>query len=254
MKKIVLITGATSGFGKSCAYRYAKEGNDLILTGRRKERLLEIQQDIKEKHKVDVDILDFDVRNRKEVEKNISSLSTKHSHIDILINNAGLALGADLFQDSSIDDWETMIDTNVKGILYVTRAVLPFLQKSEFPHIINIGSIAGKEVYATGNVYCASKFAVDALTKSMRIDFLDLGIKVSQIAPGAAETEFSIVRYKGDNEKANKVYDGYKPLVGDDIAEIAFWITNLPQHININDLVVMPSAQAGPGKFRKKVN
>jgi len=177
----------------------------------------------------------------------VDSLPAEWRNIDILVNNAGLAAGSDLIQDGNMDDWETMIDTNVKGLLYVTKNIFPLLLQSKCPHIVNIGSIAGKEVYAKGNVYCATKFAVDALTRGMRIDMLAHGIKVSQVAPGAAETEFSLVRFKGNKDDAANVYKGFYPLQAEDIANAVVWITGLPGHVNINDLVIMPTAQASPG-------
>ena len=195
--------------------------------------------------------MNFDVRDRDAVKQAIDSIPQNWRNIDVLINNAGLAAGSDPLQDGSLDDWDTMIDTNVKGLLYVTKNIFPLLLQSVCPHIVNIGSIAGKEVYAKGNVYCATKFAVDALTKGMRIDMLSHGIKVSQVAPGAAETEFSQVRFKGDMEAAANVYKGFKPLEAEDISSAVLWITCLPAHVNINDLVIMPTAQASPGYFNK---
>ena len=202
---------------------------------------------------VDVLTLNFDVRDRNAVKIAIENLPEEWKNIDVLINNAGLAAGSDPIQDGNIDDWEAMIDTNVKGLLYVTKSIFPLLLKSECPHIVNIGSIAGKEVYAKGNVYCASKFAVDALTRGMRIDMLSHWIKVSQIAPGAAETEFSQVRFKGDLDAAANVYKGFAPLQAEDIANAVEWVTSLPLHVNINDLVIMPTAQASPGYFNKQL-
>lgn len=251
MQKIVFITGATSGFGKACAFAFAKEGHNLILTGRRVHRLNEIKEELERDYSVKVHCLAFDIRDRKAVFEAIDTLTEFWKNIDVLINNAGLAAGSDLLQNGSVEDWETMIDTNIKGLLYVTHAIVPLLLKSKYSHIVNIGSIAGKEVYAKGNVYCATKFAVDALTRAMRIDFLEYGIKVTQIAPGAAETEFSIVRMKGDMQAASNVYKGFTPLIADDIANAVCWVTGLPAHVNINDLVIMPTAQASPGYFHK---
>ena len=253
MGKTIFITGATSGFGKACAEKFAQNGHRLILTGRRIERLRIETENLLQKYGVDVLTLNFDVRDRNAVKIAIESLPQEWKNIDILINNAGLAAGSDPIQDGNIDDWEEMIDTNIKGLLYVTKSIFPLLLKSKCPHIINIGSIAGKEVYAKGNVYCASKFAVDALTRGMRIDMLAHGIKVSQIAPGAAETEFSQVRFKGDLDAAANVYKGFAPLQAEDIANAVEWVSSLPTHVNINDLVIMPTAQASPGYFHKQL-
>jgi len=251
MSRIVLITGATSGFGKAIALRFAKEGNDLIITGRRKDRLDQLTDKIKKEFKVDVLALNFDVRKQEEVEKNINSLEGKWKAIDVLVNNAGLAVGLNPVHEGVIDDWERMIDTNVKGLLYMTRFVSPLMVDRKQGHIINIGSIAGREVYPNGNVYCGSKFAVDAITKGTRIDLLPYNIKVTQVAPGAADTEFSIVRFKGDQQKADSVYKGYKPLNPEDIAEAVYYVTTLPDHVNINDLVLMPTAQASSMHFHR---
>jgi 3-hydroxy acid dehydrogenase / malonic semialdehyde reductase len=247
MQKTIFITGATSGFGKACAHAFATDHHRLILTGRRSERLQEEARILREKYTIEVLILTFDVRDRDVVKQAVDSIPADWRNIDILINNAGLAAGSDLLQDGSMDDWEIMIDTNVKGLLYVTKNIFPLLLQSSCPHIVNIGSIAGKEVYSKGNVYCATKFAVDALTRGMRIDMLAHGIKVSQIAPGAAETEFSQVRYKGDMNAVANVYKGFAPLQAEDIANAVTWITGLPAHVNINDLVIMPTTQASPG-------
>ncbi|MEI6348815.1 MAG: SDR family NAD(P)-dependent oxidoreductase [Bacteroidota bacterium] len=253
MTKTILITGATSGIGKSAAYRFASNGFRLIITGRRKLLLDELKKDLIEKYKVEVLTLNFDVRNVLEVNSAIESLPLEWKKIDILLNNAGLASGLGTIQDGLIADWEKMIDTNVKGLLYVTRAIAPKMIEQGSGHIINIGSIAGKEVYANGNVYCATKHAVDALSKAMRIDMLPYGIKVTQIAPGAAETEFSLVRFHGDAEKASSVYNGFTPLSPDDIADAIWYVATLPPHVNINDLVIMPTAQAATGYFNKKI-
>jgi len=252
MNKITLITGATSGIGLSCAYVFAKNNHDLIITGRRTSRLNELKTELEDKHGINVLVLSFDVRDRKAVEKAISELPSNWKNVKILINNAGLAVGLSTLQEGNIDDWETMIDTNVKGLLYVSRAVLPLLIKQEKGHVINVGSIAGKEVYSSGNVYCATKHAVDAITKAMRIDMVKHGIKVTQIAPGAIETEFSIVRFKGDKDKAERVYKGYQPLLPNDVANVVYYTTTLPEHVNINDLVLMPTAQASATVFSKK--
>lgn len=249
---IAFITGATSGFGKATALLYAKNGYNIVITGRRKERLEELSAYIKSTYKVEVLSLNFDVRNLKEVEVAVNSLSAEWKKINVLVNNAGLAVGLSPIQEGVIDDWERMIDTNVKGLLYVTRTLSPIMIKNGYGHIVNIGSIAGKEVYANGNVYCATKHAVDALSKAMRIDMLQHGIKVTAIHPGMVETEFSIVRFKGDEERAKNVYKGVKPLSADDIAETIYWVTSRPEHVNINDIIIMPTAQANPtNTFRK---
>lgn len=243
-KKIVLITGATAGIGKACAFMFAENNFNVILTGRRKELLESIASDIREKTIADVCTLNFDVRNKTDVLNSIHSLPEKWKKIDVLINNAGLALGLTPIQSGDPDDWDVMIDTNIKGLLYVTHAVLPWMVERKNGHIINIGSIAGKEAYANGNVYCATKAAVDALSKGMRIDLLQHNIKVTALHPGLTETEFSMVRFKGEKEKAKSVYQGYQPLTGMDIANVAHYVTTLPDHVNINDIVVMPTAQA----------
>lgn len=252
MSKTILITGATSGIGKSTAVKFASNGYRIIITGRRKNILETFKNELEEKYKVEVLALNFDVRVLSEVNLAIKSLPVGWSNIDILLNNAGLASGLGTIQDGNIEDWEKMIDTNIKGLLYVTKAVSPLLIAQNKGHIINIGSIAGKEVYANGNVYCATKHAVDALTKAMRIDMLAHNIKVSQIAPGAAETEFSLVRFHGDADKAKAVYNGFTPLSPDDIADAIWYVATLPAHVNINDLVIMPTAQASPNYFNKK--
>lgn len=252
MTKTILITGATSGIGKSAATRFAANGYRLIITGRRKELLEELKKELIKTYHVEVLTLNFDVRDKNEVAKAINTLPEDWKKIDILVNNAGLASGLGAIQDGDIDDWEKMIDTNVKGLLYVTRAVSPIMIAQGSGHIINIGSIAGKEVYANGNVYCATKHAVDALTKAMRIDMLMHNIKVTQIAPGAAETEFSLVRYHGDADKAKAVYNGFTPLTPDDIADAIWYVATVPAHVNINDMVIMPAAQASPSHFNKK--
>ena len=253
MNKYILITGATSGFGKACAELYAKNSWNLILTGRRKERLISIASDLKLKFKIEVIILNFDIRNEKEVIDALLTIPEEvQNKVEILINNAGLAVGRGSIENGVTDDWERMIDTNVKGLLYVSKQVIPWLKHKKSGHIVNIGSIAGKEVYPGGNVYCASKHAVDALSKAMRIDLVDHSIKVTNIAPGAAETEFSLVRFKGDEEIANSVYDGYKALEAIDIAETIYFVTNMPKHVTINDLTIMPTAHASATVFHKE--
>lgn len=251
MKKIVLVTGATSGFGNAIAIKFAENGCDQIITGRRKERLGELKKKLEQEFKSKVLTLCFDVRKIDEVERAIATLPERWKAIDILVNNAGLAVGLNPVHEGVIDDWERMIDTNVKGLLYMIRVVSPLMVARRQGHIINIGSVAGKEVYPNGNVYCGSKFAVDAITKGTRIDLLPYGIKVTQVAPGAANTEFSSVRFKGDEEKADNVYKGFTPLTGKDVAEVVYFCTIQPPHVNINDLVVMPTAQASANHFHK---
>ncbi|MBI1344101.1 MAG: SDR family NAD(P)-dependent oxidoreductase [Terrimonas sp.] len=244
MSKIVFITGASSGFGKAIAEKFAEGGYDLILNGRREDRLQELGNELENRFNIAVYLLPFDVQQQEKVYASIHHLPAAWQQIDILVNNAGLALGRDYFDEASIEDWNVMIDTNVKGLLYVSKAVIPFMQKNKKGHIINIGSTAGKEVYEKGNIYCASKHAVDAISKAMRIDLLKDNIKVTVIHPGAAETEFSIIRFKGDEETAKKVYDGYQPLSAADIAQVAFFCTTLPEHVCINDLVITCTSQA----------
>lgn len=252
MPKIIFITGATSGFGKACAEKFASEGCDLILNGRRQERLEEIKSRLEKKFNIAICLLPFDVRNREAVFENIQHIPETWQSIDVLINNAGLALGRDYFDEADIDDWDIMIDTNVKGLLYVSRAVLPFMLKHHKGHIINLGSIAGIEVYEKGNVYCGSKFAVDAISQSMRIDLLRHGIKVTNIEPGAAATEFGVVRFKGDAATAGQVYSGINPLTAEDVANIIYYTTTLPQHVCINELVVTCTQQANAIYFHRK--
>lgn len=244
MNKIILITGATSGFGKAITYTFAAAGWNCIITGRRADRLNEIASDLQKKYSIKVLPLVFDVQDRKAVTDTINAIPEDWQSIDVLVNNAGLALGRDSFENANLDDWDTMMNTNVKGLMYVTKAVLPFLTTRKKGHIINIGSTAGKEVYKDGNAYCASKHAVDAISKAMRIDLLPYKIKVTAIHPGAAETEFSVVRFKGDETKAAAVYDGYKALQAEDIANITYYTATLPEHVCINDLVVTCTSQA----------
>ncbi|MFI5219087.1 MAG: SDR family NAD(P)-dependent oxidoreductase [Bacteroidia bacterium] len=249
---IIFITGSTSGFGKAIAIRFAQHGWDLIINGRRTDRLKFLEEEIKKTYGVKVFSLPFDVRNKSTVEESIHSLPHDWKKIDVLVNNAGLAMGLTLMQDGNIDDWETMIDTNIKGLLYVSRSVMPLMITNKKGHIINLGSIAGKEAYMKGNVYCATKFAVDALSKSMRIDLLEHGIRVTSISPGAAETEFSIVRFKGDAERAKKAYMGYEALRAEDIAEVAYFAATRPPHVCLNDIVMTPTAQANTAYIFKK--
>lgn len=242
--KIIFITGATSGFGKAIAEKFAAAGFGIIMTGRRQERLEEISTKLKSKYSAECLTLSFDVRDKNEVKKSISSLPENWKAIDVLVNNAGMASGMSLIQDGDEDDWDKMIDTNVKGLLSVSRQIMPGMIARSSGHIINIGSTAGKMVYEKGNVYCATKFAVDAISQAMRIDLLKHNIKVTSINPGAAETEFSLVRFKGDDERAKKIYEGYIPLKPEDVADIVFFCAMLPPHVCINDLTVTPSSQA----------
>ena len=251
MNKTILITGATSGFGKAIARRFAQDGDDLIITGRREALLMELSAELRKKYKVEVLSLCYDVRVMEEVEFAISSLPDEWKNLDVLVNNAGLAVGLNPIQDGVIDDWERMIDTNVKGLLYMTRFVAPLMIGRKLGHIINIGSIAGKEVYPMGNVYCGSKFAVDAITKGTRIDLVAHNIKVTHVAPGAADTEFSLVRFNGDKKLADNVYKGFTPLSAEDVAEMVFYVTTLPAHVSIHEVVVMPTAQASAVNFHK---
>ena len=243
MSKIVFTTGASSGFGKACAEKFACHGFDVIINGRREDRLLDLKAHLEKKYNTAILVSAFDVRNRTEVFEAVKNIPDDWQHIDILINNAGLALGRDYFDEGDMDDWDTMIDTNLKGLLYSTKALMPFIKKSSSPHIINLGSVA-KEVYEKGNVYCATKAAVDILSQSMRVDLLRHGIKVTAVHPGAADTEFSRVRFKGDEETAAKVYEGYQALTAVDIADICYYCATLPAHVCINDLVVTCTAQA----------
>ncbi len=253
MNKIALITGVTSGIGKASADIFAENNYNLIITGRRHERLREIKNELEKQFGIEVFALCFDVRNNDEVIENINSLPEEWRNIDVLINNAGLAVGLNHIQDGVIDDWERMIDTNIKGLLYVTRAVAPLMVARNSGHIVNICSVAGKEVYENGNVYCATKHAVDALSKAMRIDMLKHNIKVTNICPGAVETEFSIVRFKGDTERAANTYKGMEPLVAKDVAQCIYFAVSLPYRICINDMLIMPTAQANSSTFNRKV-
>lgn len=251
MGRIIFITGATSGFGKATAQVFAASGFDIIINGRRDDRLNELKSELIDTYNVKVLALPFDVQVKNAVFKAIESLPEDWKQISILVNNAGLALGKDYFEEANLDDWETMIDTNLKGLLYVSKAVLPLMIREGKGQIINIGSVAGKEVYEKGNVYCASKHAVDAISKSMRIDLLRHNIKVTAIHPGAAETEFSLVRFKGDKQQANDVYVGYEPLQPKDVADVVYFCATLPPHYCINDLVITPTVQATALYFHK---
>lgn len=244
MRKTVLITGATSGIGEASAIKFAEAACRLIITGRRKDRLDELTEHLVEEYNVEVLPLCFDVREKKDVQKYLGNLPAEWNNVDILINNAGLAVGLNHLDEGDTDDWDRMIDTNVKGLLYVTRAIAPGMVKRGSGHIINVASIAGKEVYENGAVYCASKHAVDALSRGMRIDMLSHGIKVTNIAPGLTETEFSLVRFKGDTGKAKVPYKGVDPLTGTDIAAVIYFAATQPAHVNLNDIVITPTAQA----------
>ena len=244
MNKLVIITGATSGIGKATSVKLASMKYNLIITGRRESRLEELASELENLHGVKVRALTFDIRDNLQTEKAIDSLTEEWTNIDILINNAGLAAGADPIQEGLLSDWNQMIDTNIKGLLYISKLIIPLMIARGKGHIVNISSIAGKEVYANGNVYCASKHAVEAITKGMRIDLLKHGIKVSSVSPGMVDTEFSIVRYHGDKEKADDVYKGLTPLSAKDVADTIEFIITRPPHVNINDILIMPTAQA----------
>lgn len=251
MNKTVLITGATSGIGEACAKKFAAAGDNLIITGRRAERLNGLATALESDHTVKVLPLVFDVQDRKQVEETLGSLLADWQKIDILINNAGLASGRDFFEEADMDDWETMLNTNVHGLLYVSKAIVPLMIAQKKGHIINLGSIAGKEVYEKGNVYCATKFAVDAISRAMRIDLRRHNIKVTGIHPGAVETEFALVRFKGDEQKAASTYTGLVPLSGEDIADSIFYCASLPPHVCINELQITCTQQASAYYFNK---
>tara|TARA_R110002126_G_scaffold250509_1_gene393410 strand:+ start:1236 stop:1988 length:753 start_codon:yes stop_codon:yes gene_type:complete len=242
MKKIAFITGATSGIGKATAINFALNGIDLVLCGRRQDRLDVLKEELGKE--VNVHTLNFDIRDKESMQEAIASLPKEFAKIDILINNAGNAHGLDTIQEGSVDDWDAMLDINVKGLLYVSKALIPQMVERKSGHIINIGSTAGKEVYPKGNVYCASKHAVDAINQGMRIDLNPFGIRVGAVNPGLVETEFSTVRFKGDESRAENVYKGFQPLKPEDIADIIHFVVTRPYHVNIADLVVMPTAQA----------
>lgn len=248
-KRIVLITGATSGIGEATAKILASNNFNLILCGRRQDRLEKLQQDLSKK--TEILTLTFDVRDQHQVKRSLATLPDKWKKVDVLINNAGNAHGFDPIQSGSLEDWDDMIDINVKGLLYVSREIIPGMTERNSGHIINLGSIAGKEVYPQGNVYCASKFAVDALTKGMRMDLNPFGIKVTSINPGLVETEFALVRFKGNEERADSVYQGYTPLKGEDIAEIILYVLTRPDHVMLADITVFPKAQASSTIVKK---
>lgn len=243
MNKTVLITGATSGIGLGCARKFAQNGDRLILTGRNEQRLNEICKELTEKGS-EVLTLAFDVRNRKVAEKLMTELPEEWKKIDVLVNNAGLALGLDPEYEGNLDEWETMIDTNIKGLLTMTRLVVPGMVERNSGHIINIGSVAGDAAYAGGNVYCATKAAVKALTDGLRIDVINTAIRVTNLKPGLVETNFSNVRFRGDNERADSLYRGIKPLVGDDIADVAVYAANAPEHVQIAEVLILATHQA----------
>jgi len=251
MAKRTLITGATSGIGLAIAQIMAANGHNLIITGRRADRLERIKSELEASYNVEIRTLCFDVRKSDEVEAAISSLTENERKIDILVNNAGLASGLDKIQDGDIEDWNKMIDTNIKGLLFVSRQVIPIMIENGLGHIVNIGSIAGKEVYPNGNVYCGTKHMVDALNQSMRRELVEYNIKVSAVNPGAVETEFSLVRLHGNADKAKKVYDGFENLVAEDIADAVWYVVSRPDHVNINDIIIMPKAQPAAGEIHR---
>ena len=251
-QKIALITGATAGIGYETALILAQNNYNLILTGRREERLDAIKQQIESDFGCEVLTLNFDIRKRTETEEALNSIPEKWRAIDVLINNAGLAAGLAPVNSADVDDWETMIDTNVKGLLYASRIITPWMIERQTGHIINISSIAGKEAYPNGSVYCGTKHAVEAISKAMRIELLPFGIKVTTIAPGAVETEFSLVRFRGDKDRADQVYKGFTPLSGKDIAETILFVLSRPAHVSIDNLLIMPTAQASARDFNRK--
>ncbi len=242
--KVVFVTGASAGIGRSCAIAFAREGARLILAARRPQRLEEIAVELKLKPGEDILLLELDVRDQPAVERAVKGLPAEWSQIDILVNNAGLSRGLDKFYEGKLEDWEEMIDANIKGLLYVSRAVIPGMVKRGQGHIINIGSISGHEVYPGGSVYCATKFAVDALSKGMRLDLSGTGLRVSQVSPGMVETEFSLVRFRGDGERAGKVYKGVTPLSPDDVADAVVYCATRPSHVDVSEIIVMPTDQA----------
>lgn len=251
-KKIAFITGASAGIGEATAYLLAENGYDLILCGRREQRLKVLQTALQDQYGVQTHLAIFDIRNKESVQTAINALPQYFQNIDVLVNNAGLASGLSTIDKGDLDDWETMIDTNIKGLLYVSRQIIPLMVERKTGHVVNISSIAGKEVYANGNVYCATKFAVDALNKAMRIELSVHPIRVTGIYPGAVETEFSLVRFHGDEQKAKAVYDGFDNLLAQDIADAVFYAVSRPPHVNINEMIVMPTAQPVPGIIHRK--
>jgi NADP-dependent 3-hydroxy acid dehydrogenase YdfG len=248
--KTACITGATAGIGRACVRRFIAGGWRVIAIGRRASRLLELKKNYSEK---ELHTAQLDVRDRKKVRDFFDNLLMEWSKIDLLINNAGLARGLNLIDEGDFEDWDEMIDVNLRGLLNVTRMVAPMMTRHNAGHIINVGSLAGKEVYARGNVYCATKHAVDALTRAMRLDLTPRGVKVSAIHPGLAETEFSVVRFRGDETRAKKVYEGFRPLTGEDVAETIFYMANAPAHVNLADVVILPAAQAASGVVAREL-
>jgi NADP-dependent 3-hydroxy acid dehydrogenase YdfG len=253
MKKIAMITGATAGIGKATAILLASNGYDIIITGRREKLLTELVSEIKNNSESDVLTLCFDVRNKEEVDNNLNNIKGKWAGIDLLVNNAGLAVGLEPVHDGVVDDWERMIDTNIKGLLYVTRKISSQMVNRRSGHIINVSSIAGKEAYPYGAVYCGTKHAVSAITKAMRIELVEYGIKVGSICPGMVDTEFSDVRFKGDKEKADSVYKGLTPLYAEDIAETILFMANRPPHVNIDDVLIMATNQASARDIKREI-
>lgn len=242
--KIAFITGASAGIGRACARAFAREGARVLICARRRDKLLDLANELRDTYKADVHFIQLDVRNRKDVETALNTLPEKWKAIDILVNNAGLSRGLTKLHEGLLSDWEEMIDTNIRGLLYVSRVVIPGMVTRNCGHIVNIGSIAGHEVYPGGNVYCATKYAVDAITRGMQIDLVDTPIRVSSVDPGMVETEFSVVRFHGDTDRAGKVYRGLTPLTGEDIAEAIIFCVTRPPHVNIHQLRIMPTAQA----------
>ncbi|WP_419801047.1 SDR family NAD(P)-dependent oxidoreductase [Mucilaginibacter sp.] len=252
MNKIALITGASSGIGEACAHVFAREGFKLILTGRQADKLESLASALNIQYQTEVAVAAFDIRDKNSVQHSLETLPEAWKKVDVLINNAGLSIGLEPINQGNPDDWDVMIDTNIKGLLYASKVVSNWMIANGSGHIVNLGSIAGKEVYPNGNVYSATKHAVDALNKAMRLDLLPHGIRVSAINPGAVETNFSNIRFKGDTDRAKKVYEGFEPLVAADIAETIWFVVSRPTHININDLTIMPAAQANAVNFARK--
>ncbi len=250
--KIAFITGASAGIGEATAHKLAQNGYSLILNGRRADRLQSLKEKLEQSFDISVTLAVFDIRDRNAVEKGIGAIPETYRNISVLVNNAGLASGLSTLENGNMDDWDVMIDTNIKGLLYISRAIIPGMVERKTGHIVNICSIAGKEVYANGNVYCATKFAVDALNKAMRVELSQYPIRVTGIYPGAVETEFSIVRFHGDEEKAKKIYEGFDNLLAEDIADAIFYAISRPAHVNINELIIMPTAQPVPGIIHRK--
>jgi len=251
MAKTAIITGASAGIGMATAKLLARQSFDLVITGRRSDKLEQLKNDLENDHGVRVFISSFDIRNRDEVQQAVDYIKQQFEHIDVLVNNAGLAAGLDKIQTGNLDDWDQMIDTNIKGLLYMSRQIIPWMIEKGSGHIVNIGSIAGKEVYPNGNVYCGTKHMVDALNKAMRRELAEHNIKVSSVNPGAVDTEFSAVRFKGDWDKASTVYEGFENLVADDIADAIWFVLSRPDHVNINELIIMPKAQPAAGVIHR---